>query len=147
MTNHVVPLETFQSLNEVKNPICASNDYHSFRYCPLLAGNNSALSAPCAIQYIIYCSCFYDREDRRTITEGERYFSAGSLAPIFFTFWVFFKGNWNISSGRNRCNKSEIAVECPLNVDWIEIQGIPMELAVRVTFERLLWVENFIRKD
>lgn len=31
---------------------------------------------------------FYDREDCRTITEGERYFSAGSLAelPPFFFF-------------------------------------------------------------
>ncbi len=57
-TNHIVPLEIFQNLNEIMDSICASNDYHSFRYWPLLAGNNSALSAPSAIQYIIYCSCF-----------------------------------------------------------------------------------------
>lgn len=33
---------------------------------------------------------FYDREDRRTITEGERYFSTGSLALLpFFHFLSF----------------------------------------------------------
>lgn len=77
------------------------------------------LPVPFNILYI--APVFYDREDCRTITEGERYFSAGSLAelpPFFFsTFWVLLRGKWNISSWRNRCNKSEIAVECPLNVD------------------------------
>lgn len=41
------------------------------------------LPVPFNISYI--APVFYDREDRRAITEGERYFSAGSLAqlPIF----------------------------------------------------------------
>lgn len=36
---------------------------------------------------------FYDREDRRTITEGERYFSSGSLAGLpFFSLSGFSSG-------------------------------------------------------
>lgn len=65
---------------------------------------------------------FYDGEDRRTITERGRYFSPGSLAPIpfFFTFWVFFRGNWNISSWRNRCNKKRdcCRVSSKCGPDW-----------------------------
>lgn len=55
MTNQVVSLEYFQSHNEIKDSICVSNDYHSFRYWPLFTGNNSTLSAPpChSIYYIL----------------------------------------------------------------------------------------------
>lgn len=42
----------------MKDSIRASNDYHLFRYWPLLAGNNSVLSAPRIVRYIIYCFCF-----------------------------------------------------------------------------------------
>lgn len=46
------------------------------------------LPAPFNISYI--APVFYDREDRRTITEGERYFSAGSLAELpFFSLSEF----------------------------------------------------------
>lgn len=64
----------------------------------------------------------------------------------FSTFWVFSRGNWNISSWRNRCNKSEMAVECHLNVDWIEIHRISTEVAVGA-ISWLLWVENLIWND
>lgn len=49
--------------------------------------------------------------------------------------------------GETGAIKREIAVECPLNVDWIEIQGIPVEPAGRDISERLLWVENFIHRE
>jgi len=148
MTNHVVSLETSQSHNEIRNSICASNGYHSFTYWPLLASYNKALSAPCAIQYLIYCSCFMiGRTGGRLLKGRDMSTLAAWPSSRSFTFWVFSGGNWNISSWRNRCNKTEIAVECPLKVDWIEIQGITLDLAVRATIERLLRVEKFLRKD
>lgn len=91
-TNRIIPLETFQSHNEIKDSTQASNDHHSFTYWPLLAGYNGALSAPSAVQYIIYCSRFFMTEEiLGRLPEGERYFSAGSLAqlPIFFHFLSF----------------------------------------------------------
>lgn len=48
------------------------------------------LPVPFNILYI--ARVFYDRKDRRTITEGERYFSAGSLAGVpFFRFLSFLQ--------------------------------------------------------
>lgn len=85
MTDHVDPLETFQSHNEIKDSICASNDYHSVRYWPLLAGNNGALSSSSAIQCVIYFSCFFMKGKivGRLLKRGI-YFSAGSLARFPF---------------------------------------------------------------
>lgn len=49
------------------------------------------LLVPFNISYI--APVFYDGEDSRTITEGERYFRAGSLARLpFFRFLSFLQG-------------------------------------------------------
>lgn len=49
--------------------------------------------------------------------------------------------------GETGAIKVRLLQSVPLNVEWIEIQGIPAELAHRAIPEQLPWLENFIRKD
>lgn len=151
LTNHVVSLETLQSHNVIRDSIWASNHYHSFTYWPLLAGNNRALSPACAVQYLTYCSWFFffmmGKIRGRLLKGKARDFSAGQLWSSSNFFRVFLWGNWNISSWRNRCNKSEIAVECPLNVERIEIQGKPGKVAVGDVLKPSLKGGSFILGD
>lgn len=130
MTNPVASLETFQSRNEIKNPISASNGYQSFRYWPLLAAMRLLFLQPGAVQYkpTVWCTA----AGGAPITEtGERVRSRHLAGLPFSTLWVFFRGNWNISSRRNRCNKREIAVDRLLKVKGIETRGKPVQLPAK----------------
>lgn len=63
-------------------------------------------------------------------------------APTFSASWWFFIfifvfvqeiETFHLRE-RNRCNEREIATECPLNVEWIEIQGKTREPDSQVWF-------------